>query len=385
MTSLDTLLENYWIVKEQDREKYENTRRNLTEEELNFMKNKLGYKLIVNPLLIKLEKIPGIPKSFMGIQEFQSKLDYVFLCMVLLFLEDKSPKEQFVLSGLIETIENSSIQIDLGDITIDFTLFKQRQAMVRVLKYIRSLGFIKLYDGDENKFIENIQNDALYEITGVSKYFVRNFTSNISECNGYQDIYEQEQLGLEQEKGVERKQRVYRRVFMENVIYQENPDDQDYAYLKNYKNVIERDCDVLFDSIFEVHKNGAYMVLSQEKNYKNVFPANRSISDIVLFLNRKLRQMVEEGKLEITAQDTAFVSYPEFQRILQELQGENGMGFSKEYRELEIAKMQEEVIQYMSQFDMIRKEKEQKGYQIMPIVWKIGGCYPKEYENKIEE
>lgn len=153
MTSLDQLLENYWFVREQDKEKYEEIRRNLTEKEADFIKHKLGYKLIVNPYIIKLEKVPGIPKAFMGIQEFQLKLEYLFLCLILLFLEDKSPKEQFILSGLIEFIENSSIELDLQDVKIDFTLFKQRQSLVKVLKYIRNLGFIKLYDGDENKFV----------------------------------------------------------------------------------------------------------------------------------------------------------------------------------------------------------------------------------------
>lgn len=208
MNTIETLLEDYWILQDVEKEKYEEIRRNLTEEEANFLKYKLGYKLIVNPYLVKLEKIPGVPKSFMGIKEFKSTLEYIFLCLILLFLEDKSPKEQFILSGLIEFIEQSIIDIDLGEITIDFNLFKTRQSMVRVLKYVRNMGFIKIYDGSENKFAEDVQNDVLYEITGVSKYFVRNFTSNISDCNSYTDIYEKEQLGLEQEKGIERRQSV---------------------------------------------------------------------------------------------------------------------------------------------------------------------------------
>lgn len=379
MTSLDYLLENYWIVREQDSEKYESIRRDLTEEEIDFIKHKLGYKLIVNPYLIKMEKVPGIPKSFMGIMDFQSKLEYIFLCLILLFLEDKSPKEQFILSGLIEFIENSSIDINLGDVTVDFTLFKQRQAMVRVLKYIRNLGFIKLYDGDENKFAENIENDALYEITGVSKYFVRNFTSNITECNSYVDIYEQEQLGLEQGKGIERKQRVYRRIFTENVVYQESQDDQDYNYIKNYKNILARDADLLFDSSLEVHKNGAYLLLSEEKNYKNVFPNNRAISDIVLLVNHKLREKLEKREIELTEQDTAYLSGVEWSQVIKQVKEEQGKGFSKEYRVMQDEKLIEEVTHYMEEFDMVRKEKENKRVKIMPIAWKVVGKYPERF------
>lgn len=380
MTSLDILLENYWILSELDREKYEFVKSNLTTQEREFIKNKLGYKLISNPYLIKLEKIPGIPKTWMGITEFQSKLEYVFLCMILLFLESKSPREQFILSGLIEFIENSSLEIELGDITIDFTSFKQRQAMVRVLKFIRKLGFIKLYDGDENKFAENIMNDALYEITGVSKFFVRNFTSNIVDCRLYTDIYEQEQLGLEQDKGIERRRRVYRRIFMENAVHSNGGDDQDFAYIKNYKNIISKDCDEIFASNFEVHKDVAYMVLSEEKAYKNVFPGNKALSDIVLFVNKKLRILLEEKTLEITSLDRVEISEVEWNRILLNVREEYGKGFSKEYKTLDDESFINDVTSYMEEFEFICKDAENKLVEIMPISWKIVGSYPKTFE-----
>ena len=139
MKVLEELLENYWILNDQDNEKYEEIRQSIDDKTLSFIKQKLGYKLIINPYLIKLEKVPGIPKSFMGIKEFSSKLEYVFLCLILIFLEEKSRKEQFILSQLIEYIQSGSMEIDLGDVVIDFNLFKQRQAMVRVFKiYPRS-------------------------------------------------------------------------------------------------------------------------------------------------------------------------------------------------------------------------------------------------------
>ena len=63
MTTFEKLLENYWFIKEQNEEEYNSIKRDLTEETQNFIKNKLGYKLISNPYLIKLEKIPGDRKS----------------------------------------------------------------------------------------------------------------------------------------------------------------------------------------------------------------------------------------------------------------------------------------------------------------------------------
>lgn len=377
MKVLEELLENYWIINEQDNEKYEQIRQELDEKTLNFIKQKLGYKLIINPYLVKLEKIPGIPQEFMGIREFNTKLEYVFLCLILIFLEEKSRKEQFILSQLIDYIQSASTEVNLGDVVIDFNLFKQRQAMVRVLKYIRDLGFIKLYDGDENKFAENVENDVLYEVTGISKYFVRNFTSNISDCNLYTDIYEQEQLGLDQEKGIERRQRVYRRLFTENVVYNEKQDDQDYMYIKQYKNTIAQDVDQMLDSSLEIHKNGAYILLAEHEPFKNVFPANKAISDVVVFFNTIVIEKFEDGKLKKELDDTILISEIDFSNLVRELKEVYGRGFSKEYREMNLEEMENQVIEYMKEFDMLRKEDKQ--FRLMPIIFKIKARYPKEF------
>lgn len=378
MKVLEELLEDYWILNDQDNEKYEQIRQELDDKTVNFIKQKLGYKLIINPYLIKLEKIPGIPKAFMGIKEFSSKLEYVFLCLILIFLEEKSIKEQFILSQLIDYIQSKSTEIDLGEIVIDFNLFKQRQAMVRVLKYIRDLGFIKLYDGDESKFAENIENDVLYEVTGVSKYFVRNFTSNITDCNLYTDIYEQEQLGLEQDKGIERRQRVYRRLFTENVVYNEKQEDQDYLYIKQYKNVIAQDVDQMLDSSLEIHKNGAYILLAEHEPFKNVYPAtNRAISDVVLFFSTILIDMLEENKLSKEQNDTIVISEIEFSQIVKLLKQKYSQGFSKEYREMNEQDLETQIYDFMEEYDMMRKEEKQ--FRIMPIAFKVKGRYPKEF------
>lgn len=378
MKVLEELLEDYWILNDQDNEKYEQIRQELDDKTVNFIKQKLGYKLIINPYLIKLEKIPGIPKAFMGIKEFSSKLEYVFLCLILIFLEEKSRKEQFILSQLIDYIQRGSTEIDLGEVVIDFNLFKQRQAMVRVLKYIRDLGFIKLYDGDESKFAENIDNDVLYEVTGVSKYFVRNFTSNITDCNLYTDIYEQEQLGLDQDKGIERRQRVYRRLFTENVVYNEKQEDQDYLYIKQYKNVIAQDVDQMLDSSLEIHKNGAYILLAEHEPFKNVYPAtNRAISDVVLFFNTILIDMLEENKLSKEQNDTIVISEIEFSQIVKLLKQKYSQGFSKEYREMNEQDLETQIYDFMEEYDMMRKEEKQ--FRIMPIAFKVKGRYPKEF------
>ena len=379
MTTFEKLLENYWFVRDIDVDIYNSIKKDLTEEIQDFIKNKLGYKLIVNPYVIKMEKIPGRPQSFMGIESFNSKLEYIFLCLILIYLEERTKGEQFILSGLIDYIQNLIAEVDVQDIKIDFTIYSQRKAMVNVLKFIKNMGFIIMYDGDENKFAENIENDVLYEVTGVSKYFMRKFSSNITECNLYTDIYEKEQLGLEQDKGKERRQRVYRRLFTENVVYRENDDDQDYNYIRNYRSVINQDVDKMLESTLEVHKNGAYILLTEDKNFKNTFPSNRAISDVVSFINAEIVQNLKKEKFIKNINDTINISEIEFTKLIRNVKEKYSKGFSKEYRELTEDKLLVEIEKYMKQFDMLRHNEETKEYIIMPICFKIIGKYPKDF------
>lgn len=376
MTTFEKLLENYWFVKDINTDEYNWVKRDLNNETQEFIKNKLGYKLIVNPYIIKMEKIPGKPQAFMGIESFNSKLEYVFLCLILIYLEERTRGEQFILSGLIDYIQNLVAEVDIQEIKIDFTIYSQRKAMVNVLRFIKEMGFIVIYDGDEGKFAENIESDVLYEVTGVSKYFMRNFSSNITDCNLYTDIYEKEQLGLEQDKGKERRQRIYRRLFTENVVYKEENDDQDYNYIKNYRNIINQDVDKMLESTLEVHKNGAYILLTENKNFKHTFPSNKAISDVVSFINGLIVQKVKEGSFKINMDDTINISQIEMTKLVREVKEKYSKGFSKEFRELEEDKLLIEIVKYMKQFDMIRYNEETRDYTIMPICFKIIGKYP---------
>lgn len=378
MKPIELLLEKYWIVKEMDEDNYNKVRSELDEQTQGFIKEKLGYKMIANPYVIKLEKIPGKPQAFMGIQEFTNKLEYLFLCMILIYLETKSRKDQFILSQLIDYLQNLQTEMDLREVTIDFNLYSHRKSMVKVLKYIQELGFIKRYDGDENKFADHIENDVLYEVTGISKYFVRNFTSNISDCNLYTDIYEKEQLGLDQDKGIERRQRVYRRLFTENVVYPEDKDDLDFLYIKNYKNTIEQDVDRILDASLEVHKDGSYILLLDNQNFKNTFPNNKAISDVVLFFNTII---IEKMKNKEGTEQGIFVSELEFTKWIEETKNCYQDGFSKEFREKDVRELSLEVVAFMQEFDMVRYHEDKKEYEIMPIVFKMRGTYPKEFKD----
>jgi len=109
MKELEILLNRRWILKSEDKELYYRVR-DAVGEIRKYVTDKLGCQIIDNSLLIKLEKIPVIPEQFMGIGQFSSKEEYVYLCILLMFLEDKDAQEQFILSQLTEYMTADIVQ-----------------------------------------------------------------------------------------------------------------------------------------------------------------------------------------------------------------------------------------------------------------------------------
>lgn len=132
---LEYLLNNYWCVKEQDPTTYFKIKNNLDYYK-DFIQTKLGSRLIVNDRFIKLEKIPAIPKIYMGIPSFNDTLEYTILFLVLLFLEDKPKLEQFILSNLIDFITNTATALEL-DTVPNWLLLHHRKCLVNVINHLK--------------------------------------------------------------------------------------------------------------------------------------------------------------------------------------------------------------------------------------------------------
>ncbi len=104
MNVLEKLLSNRWFVKAVNRDEYYQIKDGISDVQ-NFLSEKLGYHVIVNPYVIKLEKIPAHPENWMGIMEFSEPMEYVMFCLTLMFLEDKEIDGQFILSQHTERLE----------------------------------------------------------------------------------------------------------------------------------------------------------------------------------------------------------------------------------------------------------------------------------------
>lgn len=366
------LLESFIILKSKDRDKYYEIKDNI-DENMSFIKDKLGYDLIIKEDFIKLEKIPSEPKSFMGIPGFTEIEEYIFFMILLMFLEDKNKEEQFVLSNLTEYIS-----INYTNQKVEWTNFKTRKNLINVIKAAINIGIIEKNDGDEESFQKDENMDVLFENTGISRYIVRNFKSDIQNINSYEELLESNDLYFD--KSSKRRNSVYRNLLLCPIVYNKGVDDSEYDYIKKYRGSINKELEENLNWSMDVHKNGALIVLKNPTNVKDTFPNQnkKGESEITLIINDKLHNMIKNAEFEIKDNDTIIISNERFKNILLNIRKEEGHGFIKKFRECSDEFFIECIKEYMAGFSMIIEEGENT--IIMPLVSKVIGKYQKDYK-----
>lgn len=371
MNALEILLGRRWILKSRDRELYYQVKDQLGAVK-RFLTEKLGYQVIVNPYLIKAEKMPAKPENWMGILEFHHKIEYVFFCIVLMFLEEKEAEEQFVLSELTEYIQGQ-----YREAQVDWTIYSFRRHLIKVLKYCVSCGILNVDDGNEESFARDDSSEVLYENTGVSRYFMKNFTQDIMGFSSPEDFQKEEWIGVDEDRGIVRRQRVYRRLLMTMGMYRDPETEEDFAYVKNFRNMIQGELSEFLDCELHVHRSGAFLILGEDCRMGRCFPEENTLSDIVLLVNSLIGEKIQEGKIVPGAEEQILLPREAFLGILEECRERYSRGFIKTYREMTTKEFCQEVLSYMKELSLI--EERRGDIWVSGAAGKIAGQYPKDF------
>lgn len=370
------LLENYIILKERDRNLYYDIKDNI-DFYMDFINNNLSYNLIVKDDFIKLEKVPTIPESWMGIKTFNEKKEYIFFIILLMFLEDKNKEEQFVLSSITEYIEHN-----YESEKIEWTVFKNRKGLVNVLNYSLEIGIIKKTDGDEDEFTKSEYGEVLYENTGISRYIVRRFNREVENTNNCEDLLKEGFEGVSEDSGIIRKNRAYRKLLLTPIVYNEGSDDCDYDYIRTYKSSIKSAFEKYLDWDVHIHRNGALAVVRSQASIKDTFPSKKGESAIVLFISKEIRRLLDIGKLTRNEGDIIRIKKEDFDNILLSIKKEKGSGFTKTFRECSDEYFISSIKSFMEDYYMIRIDHD--FIELMPLIGKIIGEYPNDYKGDEE-
>ena len=373
MKELIYLLENKWIIRERDKDIYYSVKDSLKDYK-ELIKEKLGYQLIINADFLKLEKIPGRAEAWMGISDFNDKTDYAILCSILMFLEDKQKSDQFILSQMTDFIQANWAD---ENNPVDWTRFDFRKRFIKVLKYCCEMNIIVVNDGEQKDFIDNKETDVLYENTGMSKFMINRLWCNVFEMNSYKDFEDSEYYFFE-DKGAVRRNKIYRSLIMSPVLYKFDGNENDLIYVKNYRGTIEQDMEKYLDADLHVHKNSAMVVMPDNRAFKDVFPNNKNISDIIAQMCFLIRDKYS-NESSMTVSGRINISRENFEDIVKECIKLYSDGWSKLFREMSADKITDEVKYEMKYFRMLEEDYENERVYILPLAGKIVGKYPKDY------
>lgn len=377
MNEARTLLEQFWICKDSDKEGYYKVRRDVPSFQ-RFLREQLGWKLIHTENLLKLEKIPAHAESFMGIQKFTEIRDYCILCVVLMFLEDREEQEQFLLSELIDYVETQL----KAYLQLDWTSFTQRKSLVRVLQYLEELQVLRVYEGSSEAFGQEAGREVLYENTGYSRYFAVSFPRDISGFESWEDFEKAEFEELAQDRGSQRIHRVYRQLAVCPSFYWESNEDADALYLKNQRQWVARYMEENLGGRLDIHRNTAFWML-EEDSFGTVHPREAMLPEVVLLLCAQLQDLVREGKLALLPDESIRMERAELRATVLALRKRWGEAWSKEYREMEEEKLFDTILQYMKDWLMLKENGEQ--LLLLPAVGKLRGFYPEDYKGGSKE
>ena len=364
---LKYLLDNYWCLKDNDPKEYFNIKNNLDYYK-EFIRDKLGSKLTINDRFIKLEKIPAVPKSYMGIPNFTNKLEYILLFIILLFLEDKPKSYQFVLSSLIDYINNIAIMLEIDNVP-NWNLLPHRSYLFNVMKHIDSIGIIKIIE--EENFLEDKTAEALYESVGLSNYYIREFKNNILNYNSINDYVSDEFSNQNENIGAVRRYKVYRNLMYSLCAYKSDFTIYEEDYIKKFRDSINNEISKYTDSELEITKNMSLLVSSYGTRGKFDFPNNKAISDIVLLFNNKILSKIQDEVLSLNSEECIDVSKEE---II--------MYFSKKYKDMSLSNYINAVISYLKEYDFIRNS--DLGYKIFPSVSRLTGFIPRDTTEQLD-
>ena len=360
---MQLLLNNFWILKEDDLDNYYKIKRNqhLLRDYIN---KTLGSRLIIHDRFIKLEKIPAQALESIGLPNFILQTDYIYLCLILLFLEDKTRETYFMLSDLIDYVKNTAVALELNNIP-NWTLTKERKSLKRAVNFLEKIKVIKLKDASKDDFSDNENAEALYISTGLSNYVMRMFNNEIFDIKQEEDFIRDEWTYQNDEKGDIRKYKIYRNLIYTPCIYMNDISKSEIDYLKQLRHHISNELSNLNYEL-ELTKNMALVFENENALTKDSFPNNKRISAIVLIVLTKLYELIKENKIILNEYEIGKISYEDLYNIIINIKNKYNIYLSKTLKDLTDSAFFDNILDILETYTFIRNVNNY--YEILPAI-----------------
>ena len=345
------LLYNFWIVKDSNEEIYYKIKYNQNKIK-DFVSKNLGSNLIIHNRFIKLEKIPSYLVASEGINTFNNVEDYIFLALILLYLEDKARGDLFVLTDLIDYVKNTSITLELNHIP-DWSLKKDRKGIDAAINFLVNLSAIKVKDRDKVSFVDNRESQALYEVTGISNYIMRLFDTSITDITDINDFLKLEFQNQDEEKGDVRRYKVFRNMLYLPSTSTKSITSSEIDYIKKNRNYIKNEISSKLDMEVEITNNLTLLYDDTSSTMKDNFPNNKKITEIVLMVNKEILDDIKNGKIILDNYECASVDISYLKMIIKRIKNEKIPYIGKTLEKETFDMFYKEVVNYMCMYNFI--------------------------------
>ncbi|WP_019413563.1 TIGR02678 family protein [Paenisporosarcina sp. TG20] len=365
--ALGSLFEKFWVLRSNEPQLYQLIRDR--EHKLRrYISEKLGFDLVVHQHFIKLEKIPVEPQSWMGMQDFQAPMDYTVFCCAMAFTEQKAIDELFLLTDVTESIQ----ELYPGEFPLDWTNYQHRKSLVRALNKMVELSLIKTIDGNLELFQADEQEEVLYQVSVHARYFMKSYPDDLYNLSSMDDMIASEWKRSPEDQ---RRKRVYRKLLMSPVVHREHTEDEDFAYIRNYRNRLKEDLETMTPFKLEVFKNVAMLTLPERKRRYILFPDQRVISSIALQVMTTIRSE------EVDVNELGHLRLPlsAFTELVRRVKETWGHGWSKVHREESVSETARQLIDLWFEWELVTVDQEMEILIIKPGAARLIGHYPKDF------
>ncbi|MBL0389481.1 TIGR02678 family protein [Tumebacillus sp. ITR2] len=359
------LLNRPWVRKADDPELFRTLR--LHYEPLReWFQHACGFPLLMTRELIKLEKVPGVAKPWMGVVEFKQPLDYALFTFCLWFLQNKGEMEQFVLSELIDSVK---LKMQEEGTPLEMTHTPHRQSLKRALKKLRDLKILIVVDGDEEDWARSKEGtrNILYECSTLTSYVLRRFPQDISALTEFRQLGEGMYPEGNEGDVSRRRHTVFRRLLQEPAVLDHHWQPDELQYVRIQRSYILEQIGKHVGLEGKRYREGLLFYHLSPKGEMDLFPTAESITDLVLLLANEVRtQLKEKEDLQITQAD--------LESMLLDLRETYGSCWSKQDREAKIGELAQQLLGHLEAWGLAERV-DPNWIRLSSVLGRFSGSY----------
>lgn len=322
------LVENFWIIREDQPENYNFLRRHQQYIQREF-RQRFGLNVTIRPQYIQVLKRPFQLEAWMGNHEFTTPMDFSLFCCGMAYVEELETDAPFMMHELVQ-----GIQLLIPEaLVVDWTNYNHRKSLVRAVKKMEQLRLIKRIEGEVTDFEQGEDNtEILFLTTPMARAFLARAPQSYTQYESFHDF----KADLEESRSsLERNQVIYQRLLMTPQIKRTAQNEDVFALMRNYYRYTQEYVESNTPFHFELYRDYAAFTLEQRDNWQELFPSRQVVDEILIQLATVLRQ----DEFIPTAYGEIYLTEDQWRSLVKELQANYCIFWSKEFKEKSLSQL----------------------------------------------